>query len=86
MNGHEGSVKLLLERADVNPNIPNISGQTALTLAACGGHTRVVELLSLSPGARPFSSTAIWSFMIIPSLILLFYSLAFISLSLSTIL
>ena len=47
-NGHEGVVKLLLEHDDVNPDILDLNGETALQLAASGGHIRIVELLSAS--------------------------------------
>ena len=44
-SGHEGVVKLLLDRDDVDPNIPNLIGETAIELAVSRGHTGVVELL-----------------------------------------
>ena len=43
--GHEGVVKLLLRRKDVNPNSSSQSGQTPLMLATKNGHDRVAELL-----------------------------------------
>ena len=45
-NGHEGIVKLLLGRGDVNPAIPDTSyGRTPLSWAAVGGHEGIVRLL-----------------------------------------
>jgi len=44
-NGHEGIVKLLLEREDFNPNSSDKFGQTPLTLAAKNRHDPVVKLL-----------------------------------------
>ena len=45
-NGHEGIVKLLLGRGDVNPAIPDTSyGLTPLSWAAVGGHEGIVRLL-----------------------------------------
>ena len=43
--GHEGIVRLLLGRNDVDPNSSCKSGRTPLTLATENGHDRVVELL-----------------------------------------
>jgi len=45
-NGHEGIVKRLLRRKDVNPNIPNTKyGRTPLSYAAGRGHEGIVKLL-----------------------------------------
>jgi len=44
-NGHEGVVKLLLEREDVDPNRPDKYEETPLEFAAFEGHERVVKLL-----------------------------------------
>jgi len=45
-NGHEGIVKLLLGRNDVNPDIPDTGyGRTPLSLAAERGHDGIVKLL-----------------------------------------
>ena len=44
-NRHEGVVKLLLERDDVDPNLPGISDLTPLGWAAAIGHEGVVKLL-----------------------------------------
>jgi len=45
-NGHEGVVKLLLGRKDVNPNIPDTTyGQTPLSWAAENGHEGIAKLL-----------------------------------------
>jgi len=44
--GHEGVVKILLERNDVNPNTADTEyGLTPLSLAAKGGHVGVVRML-----------------------------------------
>ena len=42
-------VKMLLERDDVDPNKPDIFGQTPLGWAAWHGHAGVVALLRLGP-------------------------------------
>ncbi|RPA99103.1 ankyrin, partial [Choiromyces venosus 120613-1] len=44
-NGHEGVVKLLLGREDVDPNRQDRWGRTALSLAADKGYGGVVKLL-----------------------------------------
>ena len=44
-NGHEGVVKLLLERKDVDPNPTNTKGETPLALATKYGRVGVVRLL-----------------------------------------
>ena len=44
-NGHEGLLKLLLARDDVNPNKSNRFGWTPLSEAICNGHEGVVKLL-----------------------------------------
>ena len=44
-NGHEGVVKILLGREEVNPDKSDRFGQTPLSYAAGGGHERVVALL-----------------------------------------
>jgi len=44
-NGHEGVVKILLGRDDVNPDKPDINGRTPLWLAAWNGHEGVVKIL-----------------------------------------
>ena len=44
--GHEGVVRLLLERRDVNANIPDTKdGRTPLSWAAENGHEGVVKML-----------------------------------------
>jgi len=43
--GHEGVVKLLLERENVDPNRPDKYGATPLSNATAEGHGRIVELL-----------------------------------------
>jgi len=44
-NGHEGIVKLLLGRKDVNPDSSSKYGQTPLSWAAANGHEGIVKLL-----------------------------------------
>ena len=44
-NGHEGVVKILLGRDDVNPDRPDRHDQTPLLQAARNGHKAVVEIL-----------------------------------------
>ncbi|PUU72383.1 ankyrin repeat-containing domain protein, partial [Tuber borchii] len=44
-SGHEGVVKMLLERADVSPNSPDKYGRTPLSHAAKSGHEGVGILL-----------------------------------------
>ena len=44
--GHEGVVRVLLERSDIDPNTANTTyGQTPLSLAAMNGHDGVVGIL-----------------------------------------
>ena len=43
---HEGIVKLLLERKDLNPEIPDLRGETALGLPMSRGQAGIVQLLS----------------------------------------
>ena len=44
-NGHEGVVKILLGRGDVDADKPNNSGRTPLSCAASRGHEGVVKIL-----------------------------------------
>ena len=44
-NGHDGAVKLLLDREDVDPNRPNNNSSTPLSWAAINGHEEVIKLL-----------------------------------------
>ena len=44
-NGHEGMVKILLDRGDVNPDKPDDDGQTPLSYAAENGREGVVKAL-----------------------------------------
>ena len=44
-NGHEGVVKILLEREEVNHDKPNEFGQTPLSGAAQEGHEGIVKIL-----------------------------------------
>ena len=56
-NGHEGIVKLLLGRGDVNPSTPDMeSGETPLLCAAKNGHEGVVKLLLGRGDVNPDSS------------------------------
>jgi len=43
--GHEGVVKLLLERSDVHTTTPDKQNQTPLSLALSGGHHEVARIL-----------------------------------------
>ncbi|KAF8537941.1 ankyrin repeat-containing domain protein, partial [Trichophaea hybrida] len=45
LNGHEGVVRLLLERNEIDVNPKCHSGNTPLWIAACNAHTGVVRLL-----------------------------------------
>ena len=45
LNGHEGVVKILLGRDDVNPNKPDVYDQTPLYCAAWYGHEGVVKTI-----------------------------------------
>ena len=61
----DGVVKLLLERRDVNPNLPDSLGQTPLSMAALWGHESVVKLLLKRGDINPNfpdrnGSTALW--------------------------
>ena len=44
--GHEGMVKLLLERDDFNPDMPGPGGATALDFTVSREHSGTVQLLS----------------------------------------
>ena len=66
-NGHEGVVKLLLERNDVNHNTPDMKyGQTPLAWAAKKGHEGVVKLLLEQKAVNPntpdtkYGQTPLW--------------------------
>jgi len=55
--GHEGVVKLLLWRKDVNPNTPDTRySRTPLSLAAMNGHEVIVKLLLGREDVNPDSS------------------------------
>ena len=55
-NGHEGVVKLLLERQDVNPDIRDAEfGRTLLSWAAGNGREGIVELLLERKDVDPYS-------------------------------
>ena len=54
MSGHDGVVKVLLERGDINPNHGDTtSGSTPLSLAAEGGHEGVVKMLLAREDINP---------------------------------
>ena len=56
-NGHEGIVKLLLERKDVNPDTPDtIDGRTPLSWAAMKGYEGIVKLLLGRKDVNPNAS------------------------------
>ena len=44
-NGHEGVVKVLLGRDDIDPDKSDEDDRTPLLLAACGGQDGVVKIL-----------------------------------------
>jgi len=52
-NGHEGVVKILLGRDDVDPDRPDNVGLTALQGAALSGHEGVVEMLLARDSVNP---------------------------------
>ena len=51
--GHERVVKTLLERVDVNRDLKDLTGQTALLEAQQRGHDAVVKLLSEHRNSLP---------------------------------
>src|SRR5437588_407377 len=53
LNGHEGVVKILLGRNDINPNKPDNHGKTPLSWAAWNGHEGVVKILLGQAIANP---------------------------------
>jgi len=55
-NGHDGAVRLLLERKDVGPNRSNNQGSTPLSRAADNGHEGVVKLLLERADTNPNSA------------------------------
>ena len=55
-NGHDGVVRLLLERKDVDPNRPNNRGSTPLSWAADNGHEGIVKLLLERADTNPNSA------------------------------
>ena len=55
-NGHDGVVRLLLERKDVDPNQSNNQGSTPLSWAADNGHEGVVKLLLERADTNPNSA------------------------------
>ncbi|KAH6904241.1 hypothetical protein BKA70DRAFT_1403453 [Coprinopsis sp. MPI-PUGE-AT-0042] len=48
-NYHEGIVRLLLARSEIQVNLIDNEGRSALRLAACGGHDVVLDLLLAVP-------------------------------------
>ena len=58
-------VKLLSEREDVSPNLPDTGGRTPLSLASQKRHKRVVELLQVH---HVENGTARHTFLILPLL------------------
>ena len=55
-NGHEGIVKILLERKDVNPESSNYFGRTPLSFAAENGYEGIVKLILERKNVNPDSS------------------------------
>ena len=53
LHGHEGIVKLLLGRDDINPNKPDGGGQTPLSIAVGLEHWRIVRMLVGDEGLQP---------------------------------
>ena len=51
-SGHSGTVKLLLDRKEVNPDSSDNFGKTPLQCAAEGGHEGIVKLLQGSADAE----------------------------------
>ena len=54
-NGHEGVVKILLGREEVNPDRSDNDGLTPLSRAALNGHEEVMEILLGRGGSIPIS-------------------------------
>jgi len=64
-NGHEGIVKLLLERKDVTPDTPDTQYRTPLSWAAGNGHEGTVKLLLERKDVTPdtptlYGQTPLW--------------------------
>jgi len=53
LNGHEGVVKLLLQREDVDPNRTDKHGGTPFSYATKKGHERIVQLLQARKSVGP---------------------------------
>lgn len=51
-NGHEALVKLLVQRYEANPCIPDMDGRNSLTYAAQNGHEAIVRYLSERPDVQ----------------------------------
>ena len=65
-SGHEGMVKLLLDRKEVNPDSKDMDGKTPLWNAATRGHEGIVKLLldrkEVNPNSRDkHGQTPLWS-------------------------
>ncbi|PUU83075.1 ankyrin repeat-containing domain protein, partial [Tuber borchii] len=65
LEGHEGVVKLLLGREDVDPNRPDVDDRTPLRCAAIEGHQGAVKLLlergDVDPNrADKYGQTPLW--------------------------
>jgi len=62
--GHEGIVKLLLKRKEVNPDSGNLRGETPLFGAASRGHEGIVKVLlerkEVNPDSCMDGRTRLW--------------------------
>jgi len=58
--GHEGVVKMLLEREDVNPDAGTIYGRSPLSWAAKSGHEGVVKMLLEREDVNPNQADRIY--------------------------
>ena len=61
IKGHEGVVKILLERGDVNPELADpVWGQTALMWAAAHGHVGVVKVFLEREGVNSDQASSVY--------------------------